>query len=53
MLPFWIAALFGWSTGGIAAVWGETVWPGVTWTLHGLQVLCFYVGLYLLWPMPE
>lgn len=51
--PFWIASLFGWGTGGMAEVWGDAVPPAVTYALHGLQVACFYLGLFLLRPASE
>ena len=53
VLPFWIASLFGWSTGGMAEVWGDAVPPAVTYALHGTQVACFYAGLFLLRPTSE
>jgi len=48
VLPFWIAALFGWSTGGIAEVWGDRINPNGAYMLHGPQVLLFYLGLAIL-----
>jgi len=48
ILPFWVAALFGWSTGGIEEVWGESLGPGGAYALHGPQVVMFYLGLALL-----
>jgi len=49
VLPFWVAALFGWSVGGMGEVWGDSIGPGAAYALHGPQVLMFYLGLALLW----
>ena len=48
ILPFWIAALFGWSVGGMEEVWGGSVGPAGAYALHGPQVVMFYLGLALL-----
>ncbi|MEP2989763.1 MAG: hypothetical protein ABJN65_01030 [Parasphingorhabdus sp.] len=49
VLPFWIARAFGWSVGGMEAVWGEAIKPSGAYALHIPQALFFYVGLALLW----
>jgi hypothetical protein len=49
ILPFWVAALFGWSVGGMDEVWGGSISPGGAYALHGSQVFMFYLGLALLW----
>jgi hypothetical protein len=49
VLPFWLAALMGWSVGGMEEVWGGSIGPGAAYLLHGSQVLMFYMGLALLW----
>jgi len=46
--PFWIAYLFGWSTGGMEVVWGETISPNAAYALHGSQVVLFMIGMLLL-----
>lgn len=48
VLPFWIASLFGWSTGGLHEVWGENINPRAAYVLHGAQVALFYGGLVIL-----
>lgn len=48
VLPFWIAAWFGWSTAGLAEVWGEKINSDAAYMLHGGQVALFYGGLVLL-----
>ena len=48
VLPFWIASLFGWSTGGLTEVWGEAIDPGSAYWLHGPQVVIFYTGMGVL-----
>lgn len=48
VLPFWIAVLSGWSTGGMEEVWGEKIRVRTAYLLHGLQVAMFYSGLGLL-----
>ena len=49
ILPFWVAALMGWSVGGMEEVWGGSIGPGAAYLLHGSQVVAFYLGLGLLW----
>jgi len=49
VLPFWISWAFGWSVGGIEAVWGEEIDASGAYSLHIPQVLIFYLGLILLW----
>lgn len=49
ILPFWVASLFGWSVGGMEAVWGESIGPDAAYLLHGSQVVMFYAGLACLW----
>lgn len=45
VLPFWIAVVLGWSTGGIAEVWGEKINPNAAYVLHGFQIILFYLGV--------
>lgn len=46
--PFWIAAAFGWSTGGLAEVWGGEIDAGAAYMLHGTQTAAFGLGLVLI-----
>lgn len=48
VLPFWIASLFGWSIGGMEAVWGDKLAPNGAYYLHVPQVAMFYVGYVIL-----
>ena len=48
VLPFWIATFCGWSTGGLADVWGENINANAAYWLHGVQTAGFYLGLILL-----
>lgn len=48
VLPFWIAAGLGWSTGGIVEVWGDAIDPGAAYVLHGTQVGLLYLGIVVL-----
>jgi len=48
VLPFWVATVFGWSTDGLAEVWGEKIKPDAVYILHGTQVVTFYLGLVIL-----
>jgi hypothetical protein len=50
VLPFWLATVFGWSTDGLAEVWGEDLSKQSAYLLHGSQVTLFYLGLLLLFP---
>jgi hypothetical protein len=49
VLPFWVASLFGWSTGGIEEVWGDSLRPNGAYFLHGPQTAMFFAGIALLW----
>ncbi len=49
VLPFWVGFLFGWSTDGIDAVWGDSVAPKASYIYHAVQTVIFYLGLLLLW----
>jgi hypothetical protein len=49
VLPFWVAAAFGWSTGGLEEVWGGKISASSAYLLHGPQVFIFYSGLVLMW----
>jgi len=49
VLPFWVASLFGWSTGEIEEVWGDSLRPNGAYFLQGPQVAIFFVGIALLW----
>lgn len=49
VLPFWIARAFGWSVGGMEAVWGEAIQPSGAYALHIPQASFFFVGVALLW----
>ncbi len=49
ILPFWIAFLFGWSTGGMTDVWGDSIDANAAYMLHGTQMVGFYLGLALMW----
>ena len=48
VLPFWLAALLGWSVGGLGEVWGDAIGPESAYALHGSQIALFYSGLALL-----
>lgn len=50
VLPFWVAFAFGWSTGGLAEVWGGQINEASAYWLHGGQVIGFYLGIALMWP---
>lgn len=49
VLPFWIATMFGWSSGGMSEVWGESIGVRAAYAIHGAQTAAFYVSLALLW----
>ncbi len=49
VLPFWIARAFGWSVGGMEAVWGEAIQASGAYALHVPQASLFFIGLALLW----
>lgn len=51
ILPFWIASLFGWSTGGLAEIWGGAIDEKGAYYLHGPQVVGFYLGWILMYPV--
>ena len=48
VLPFWIAAALGWSTGGLEEVWGEKIRLASAYVLHISQVAVFYCGVAIL-----
>lgn len=48
VFPFWIAAAFGWSVGGMEEVWGKAIEASTAYTLHGVQVGLFILGLLLI-----
>jgi len=48
ILPFWVAAAFGWATGGMEDVWGEAISARAAYMLHGTQVVLFYIGVGVL-----
>ncbi len=50
ILPFWIAALLGWSTGGLAEIWGGAIDENGAYYLHGPQVVGFYIGWIMMYP---
>lgn len=49
IFPFWIAVLFGWSTQGLAKVWGGAINESAAYMLHGTQVGLFLLGLLLIY----
>ena len=49
VLPFWIAALFGWTTGGMQLAWQGEIEQLSACILHGSQTLIFFVGIVLLY----
>lgn len=49
VLPFWIAALLGWSTDGLEYVWSNQINSDAAYILHGTQVAMFYLGVLLLY----
>ena len=49
VLPFWVAALFGWTTGGMQLAWRGEIEPSSAYWLHGSQVVTFYLGLLVLY----
>ena len=51
ILPFWIGAAAGWSTGGMETVWGERIDSAAAYWLHGVQTALFIVGLLLMIPL--
>jgi hypothetical protein len=52
VMPFWIAVLFGWSTDGLAEVWGGEIDETAAYLLHGTQAVGLLIGLLLMWPTP-
>lgn len=50
VLPFWIATLFGWSTGGLAEIWGGAIDENGAYFLHVPQVALFFLGWVLMYP---
>lgn len=53
VFPFWIAVLFGWSTQGLAKVWGEAINASAAYILHSTQVGLFLFGLVLIYLAKE
>jgi hypothetical protein len=49
VLPFWVAALSGWATGGMQLAWRGAIEASSAYWLHGSQVALFYCGLLLLY----
>ena len=49
VLPFWVGSLFGWSTGGMSAVWDQEMVPRNAYMYHGSQTMLFYLGLAVMW----
>ena len=49
VLPFWIAAAFGWVSGGLSDVWNGAIDESAAYKLHGTQTVTFYFGLALLY----
>ncbi len=50
ILPFWIGAMLGWSTGGLAEIWGGAIDENGAYYLHIPQVVFFYLGWMLMFP---
>lgn len=48
VFPFWIAVAFGWAVGGMEEVWGKAIEASTAYTLHGVQVGLFLLGLLLI-----
>ena len=53
IFPFWIAVAFGWSVGGLEEVWGKSIDASAAYTLHGVQVGLFLLGLILIKFSPD
>ena len=49
VLPFWLGAIFGWSTGGLAEVWDGAIEAQTAYRFHTLQTGMFYLGLGVLY----
>ena len=49
VVPFWIAWTFGWSVGGMEAVWGEAIDASGAYMIHVPQASLFFIGLAFLW----
>ena len=47
VLQFWIAALFGWTIGGMQLAWQGEIESRSAYILHGSQTLIFFVGIVL------
>lgn len=48
VLPFWVAALFGWTVGGLAEVWGQSIRASDAFLVHGIQTAMLYAGLAIM-----
>ncbi|MFK8041103.1 hypothetical protein [Congregibacter sp.] len=48
VVPFWVATTLGWTTGGLADVWGDSIDDKDAYALHTSQVVLFALGLVLL-----
>lgn len=48
VMPFWVAWTFGWSTGGISDVWGDSISPNGAYMIHVPQISLFLSGLLFL-----
>ncbi|MCF6433732.1 hypothetical protein [Leisingera sp. MMG026] len=48
VIPFWVAWTFGWSTGGISEVWGDSISPNGAYMIHVPQITLFFSGLAVL-----
>jgi hypothetical protein len=54
VLPFWIAAMFGWTTEGMQQAWQGEISPRSAYILHGSQTALFYIGIALMYfSIPE
>lgn len=56
VLPFWLAASFGWTTQGMQQAWQGEISPSSAYLLHGTQTALFYIGaglMYLAIRAPE
>jgi len=49
VLPFWLGAIFGWSTGGLAEVWDGAIEAQTAYRFHTVQTVLFYLGLGVLY----
>lgn len=49
VLPFWVAAGFGWTTEGMQQAWQGEISPRSAYLLHGTQTAFFYIGTILMY----